>query len=249
MIVQYRLKLKNETEPYGASLAYPLYAWLLSQVPTQVGEEMHVQGIKPISQAVCRGDASGNAYWIVNLLTDQAVDAFGQVLEKAECAQLHQRCIYFEGKAVESIDGPQMLIRRAELLREQNRLTMNLLTPTSFKQAQRYVIFPQEHLILQSLVQRWDMCFPEMPLDDPDAMQAMLQYVHIADYQLRTLRHPLKQTRIPAFQGRMVLEARLPVPLKEILDVLYCFAPYSGIGIKTTLGMGAIGIEMPIGTA
>ena len=105
------------------------------------------------------------------------------------------------------------------------------------------MIFPQESLILQSLVNRWGLCFPELPLDDPDAIQAILAGVHIVDYRLHTVRHPLKQTRIPSFQGRVILEAHLPVPLMEIVKTLYVFAPYAGLGIKTALGMGGVKIE------
>ena len=231
---------------YGAALAYPLYAWLLSNAPREIGEALHLQGIKPISQAVCRLDASGAEYWVVNLLTDEAIEVFAPILERAECAQLHRGEIRFERRIAERIESPHALIRRASALRDQNRFALQLLSPTAFKQAGRYVIYPQEALILQSLIQRWGLCFPEMPLDDPDATQALLQGIHIADYRLHTLRHPLKQTRIPAFQGRVVLEARLPVPLMDILNALYCFAPYAGIGIKTALGMGAVGIELPV---
>ena len=87
------------------------------------------------------------------------------------------------------------------------------------------------------------MCFPNMPLDDPDAVQAILRGLHIVDYRLQTLRHPLKQVHIPSFSGRVVLEARLPAPLLEVFKTLYCFAPYSGVGIKTALGMGGVGIQ------
>lgn len=245
MIVQYRYLLRKEALPYDASLAYPLYAWLLSNIPTSVGEELHLQGIKPINQAVYRLDAIGDTYWTINLLTDDVAEAFGPILERIDCATLHQRKIYFEDQKVERIENVQVLLHRAEALREQHRYALQILSPASFKQTSRYIIFPQESLILQSLIQRWDLCFPEMPLDDPDAMQLLMQGIHIADYHLRSLRYPLKQTRIPSFIGRVIIEANLPAPLAEILNVLYCFAPYAGIGIKTALGMGAVGIEMP----
>lgn len=165
------------------------------------------------------------------------------ILEHKKTAVLHQRVLTFESCQVEQIDEPSVFVRRAQALPPDNRFTLELLTPTSFKQDGRYVIFPQESLILQSLVARWGMCFPNMPLDDPDAVQATLRGLHIVDYRLQTLRHPLKQTRIPSFIGRVVLEDRLPAPLMEVFRTLYCFAPYSGLGIKTALGMGGVGIQ------
>ncbi len=249
MIVRYRFLLKKESEPYDASLAYPLYAWLLSRAPSEKGEELHLQGIKPISQAICRGDTPDTVYWTVSLLTTETAEIFCPILDKADAAPLHCRSICFEGKTKETIKDAHTLLHRSEALRGKNRFAMQILSPASFRQAQRYVIYPQESLILQSLVQRWGLCFPELALDDADAMRALEQGIHIADYHLRTLRYSLKHARIPSFQGRIILEAHLPVPLLEMLNVLYCFAPYAGIGIKTALGMGAVGIEMAEKTA
>lgn len=241
MIVQHRIFLKAREMPVGATLAYPLYAWLLSHVSRDEGDALHEQGTRPISQYVCREGES--VQWTVNLLTDEAVDLFAPILEREAAAQLHQGTIAFGEHTVETVDSAQMLLDRARNLPENSRLALNLMTPAAFKQNGRYVIFPQESLILQSLVNRWGLCFPELPLDDPDAIQAILAGVHIVDYRLHTVRHPLKQTRIPSFQGRVILEAHLPVPLMEIVKTLYVFAPYAGLGIKTALGMGGVKIE------
>ena len=64
--------------------------------------------------------------------------------------------------------------------------------------------------------------------------------LHIVDYSLRTVRYPLKNVKIPSFVGNIVVESRLPAPLQEIWQLLVCLAPYTGVGIKTTLGMGSI---------
>ena len=64
--------------------------------------------------------------------------------------------------------------------------------------------------------------------------------VLIVDYSLRTVRYSLKGTKIPAFVGNIVMESRLSAPLQEIWQLLVALAPYSGIGIKTTLGMGGV---------
>jgi len=102
------------------------------------------------------------------------------------------------------------------------------------------VIFPQESLILQSLISRWNVSFPEAPMDDEDAFQALLRGIHIVDYNLHTTRYPMKQVRLPAFQGRISIETRLPAPMMALWTTLYSFAPYAGIGVKTTLGMGGV---------
>ena len=241
MIVQHRIALDTAGIFAGPALAYPLYAWLLSNVPSEYGDALHEQGTRPISQYVYHDGK--NAQWVVNLLTDETAEAFSPILERAPGAQLHQGTIAFGERDVSLIESAQCLIDRARTMPDLNRFSFELLTPTAFKQGGRYAIFPQESLMLQSLVNRWGMCFPELPLDDPDAMQYILQGINIVDYRLHTLRHSLKQTKIPSFQGRVIIETRLPAPLLEIWKTLYAFAPYAGIGIKTALGMGAVKAE------
>ena len=122
--------------------------------------------------------------------------------------------------------------------RPQSRTSLRFLTPTAFKQSGRYTIFPQEKLILQSLFARWNEVFPEYPLNDEDAFQALLSGIHITDYKLRTSRFLLKGVKIPGFLGSCTLDAKLPLPLLELWNTLLLFSGYSGIGIKTGLGMG-----------
>ena len=98
-------------------------------------------------------------------------------------------------------------------------------------------------LVLQSLIQHWNSAFPECALTDPDAFQALAQGLRILDYDLRTTRYLLKEARIPAFRGSMTLEARLAPPLLALWNALLTFAPFGGIGIKTTLGMGGTETE------
>lgn len=243
MIAQVAVQLEKREVPYGASLGYPLYAWLLSMVPGENGDRMHEQGIHPISQYVRRDFKTEEDWWIVNLLNDEAVDLFLPILERAQEAALHHKTIRFVQKKIERIKTAQEFIERARFLPDTNRYELWFTTPTSFKQDGRYVIFPQEFLLLQSLISRWNLCFPEIALDDSEAVQAMLRGLHITDYKLQTLRHPMKQTRIPSFTGKLVLETRLPAPLAEVFRTLYCFAPYAGVGIKTTLGMGGVQVS------
>ena len=134
-------------------------------------------------------------------------------------------------------------VSAAELIRfgrsfDESRAKFVFLSPCAFKQSGRYAIFPQETLLLQSLTAHWNAAFPEYALTDDDALLALQQGLHIVDYNLRTTRYPLKETRIPSFQGSVTVEAHLAPPLLELWNALLSFAPYGGVGIKTTLGMG-----------
>ena len=138
-------------------------------------------------------------------------------------------------------NGLQLLLAAREEPASRTRLWFR--TPCAFKQAGRYAIYPQEFLLLQSLVLHWNTAFPDCQLNDPDALDAILRGLHILDYNLHTVSYPIKNTRIPGFVGSAVVEARLALPLLELWNALLSFAPYGGIGIKTALGMGGVSVE------
>ena len=138
-------------------------------------------------------------------------------------------------------NGLQLLLAAREEPASRTRLWFR--TPCAFKQAGRYAIYPQEFLLLQSLVLHWNTAFPDCQLSDPDALDAILRGLRILDYSLHTVSYPIKNTRIPGFVGSAVVEARLALPLLELWNALLSFAPYGGIGIKTALGMGGVSVE------
>ena len=66
------------------------------------------------------------------------------------------------------------------------------------------------------------------------------EQIWIRDYRLRGARYAMKGQRILGFCGTIWVQNRLPVPLLEIWKILLLFANYAGIGVKTSLGMGAV---------
>ena len=234
MIDQYRLKLTGQGL-IPQSWAYRLYAWLLEQVPEEEAALFHDQQ-HAISQYLDHG------VWTVNLLTEQAAEAFCPVLE--DCSRIE---LSGEKLCVEERSSSGALDASAFLQAKDTRRYRELLlaSPIAFKQAGRYTIFPKEELLIQSVVRRWNECFPEFLLEDDQMLEAMLQGVHMTDYRLNSCRYQLKNVYIPAFSGRLTLEARLPMVLQELWNSLLLFSQFSGLGIKTTLGMG--GIQLPEG--
>lgn len=242
MIKEYRITLLSQQAGCNVSMAYPLYAWLLSRLPREVGDALHHQAIHPLNQYVIWNAPMQQGEWVIHLLTDEMVRVFSPVLDDIDEIALRSGMLRAKVRQTVEIPDLQTMRKQGAGWNDTRLFTMYFLTPTTFKQEKRYVIYPQEQLILQSLIYRWNLCFPETPLHDEDAFQALLRGIHIVDYQLHTTRYPMKQTRVPAFQGRISIEMRLSAPLMALWTTLYSFAPYAGIGVKTTLGMGGIGI-------
>lgn len=245
MIRQYRFALSG-AEPLRIWDGYRLYSWLLENLPEEFGELLHQQSLTPVAQYLLpEGD---RAVWTVSLLGEYAVETASALLERLPQVTLHTDTYQAELLGCTELASVRAVLDAAEALPPENRVTLQLRTPTAFKQNGRYMIFPQERLILQSLMAKWDTVFPEYPLQDPDAMQLLEQGLRICDYRLRSARYGLKGNRIPGFCGELTLEANLSAPMRQLWNCLCVLAPYSGIGIKTALGMGGVsrGAGVPV---
>lgn len=240
MIRRYRFSLLQDSrQPLPSFWAYRLYAWMLEQVPRIYGQELHMEGETPISQSLWFDRETQQTVWTVQLLTDEMISVFSPVLDELHCIQLRGTELQASLIGQNETDGSQLL-QQARQLDNERRTRFCFATATAFKSDGRYAIFPQEKWLLQSLALKWNLICPAMPLDDEDAFAALEKGIHIVDYSLRTVRYPLKNVKIPSFVGNIVIESCLPAPLQEIWQLLVCLAPYTGVGIKTTLGMGSI---------
>lgn len=239
MITQWKLTIPPDpAHPLYAASAYRLYAFLLEQLPEEDAALLHQAHGDALSQFLYYQREQGTYLWELNLLTQQASEILSPVLAALTDVKIEDTALAVTARDCRKVTAEQLILSGREGC--QAVCTWELLSPVAFKQSGRYAIFPQEKLLLQSLVNRWNAVFPEYPLDDEDAFQAMLSGLHIIDYRLRTTRFPLKGTKIPSFIGSITIEAKLPMPLLELWLTLSRFADYSGIGIKTSLGMGGI---------
>lgn len=243
MIRQFRFAL---IPPEGVRIpqawAYRLYSWLLEQLPARAADELHGDTSHPITQFLQYSRESQATVWTLNLRRELLCTQALPLLQSVEQIELQDATLGVQLLGVSQPMTAQALLTagRANL---SDRARLELLSPCAFRQAGRYAIYPQETLLLQSLTTHWNSAFPELPITDEDAMDALLRGVHIVDYRLHTVRYGLKGTRVPGALGSLTLEARLPLPLLELWNTLLAFVPYSGIGIKTALGMGGVQVD------
>lgn len=243
MIEQLQFSLRTaETPRLPSAWAYRIYGWLMAQLPADTAARLHEQGEHPLSQSLCFDATAQTSVWTLNLLDEALAAQVRPLLAGCTTLELHGAPLQMEPLGSHSVEnGLQLLLAARENPASRTRLWFR--TPCAFKQAGRYAIYPQEFLLLQSLVLHWNTAFPDCQLSDPDALDAILRGLRILDYNLHTVSYPIKNTRIPGFVGSAVVEARLALPLLELWNALLSFAPYGGIGIKTTLGMGGVSVE------
>ena len=76
------------------SWSYRLYGWLMSQISSEFGEQMHLQGEHPIAHFLCFSPEKQSLIWTVNLLNDAARQVVSPVLESAKEIPLHELTLH-----------------------------------------------------------------------------------------------------------------------------------------------------------
>ena len=182
MIEQLQFSLRTaETPRLPSAWAYRIYGWLMAQLPADTAARLHEQGEHPLSQSLCFDAAAQTSVWTLNLLDEALAAQVRPLLAGCTTPELHGAPLQMEPLGSHSVEnGLQLLLAAREDPASRTRLWFR--TPCAFKQAGRYAIYPQEFLLLQSLVLHWNTAFPDCQLNDPDALDAILRIACAPDF-------------------------------------------------------------------
>lgn len=236
MISNYTFRILTQGE-IPTDHAYAFYSCLLSLLDGTYAEELHEQKETPVSQ--CIYYEKSETLWRINLLNEESINAFSETLNNLGILPLNSGEISLELLGKDTISA-EKLIGDARSIESDRFFSFRFLSPVAFKQCGSYTVLPSKELILQSLLKKWNHVFPSLLLEDEDAFHMLCNGIRISDYNLRTTRFQLKENKIPGFIGNMRIDAHLSAPLLDIWKILITFSEYSGIGIKTALGMGGV---------
>ena len=253
MITQYRFSIQSlDNQSVSSERAYAIYSWLLTKIPASYGDMLHQQGEKPISQYIyyhyhhAQADKTNQIIWTVSCLNQEISDVLEPVLKNLDIIPLHSGNLKATCLEHISISSVGELHDLAERDLNSRYLHLSFHSPTAFKHDGQYIIFPEKRLLLRSLAEKWDYAFPAYPIRDEETLNAIENGVKITDYRLQSCRFALKNIRVPGFSGQIILQSNLAPPLMKLWNSFIYFSSFSGIGMKTTLGMGGVKASMRI---
>lgn len=219
---------------------------MFEQIDRDYAAMLHRQSAHPYSQYlyVCRDKPP---IWVVNALNGEAVrEIIGPLSDDRFRSFTFQRGkpadVKIVGKNVEILDDDEIL-RRLYTMPVWREVTLHFLTPTAFKQRGMYNILPDIRLIFQSLMLRYRDCVDNLFEVNEDMLDAMVQETFISSYMLHSVRQPLEGVSIPGFEGRVRLRFREKNESTRFLQHLLEFGTFSGVGVKTGMGMGGLYVE------
>lgn len=245
-LIEFELLMPSE-EKINNSMASLFHGVLMEIVSKTVAASFHEEGLRPFSQCVYFDKVRNKSFWRIGTLTTAAYEQVILPIVEKETFCLRQKNRPF------SLTVPKILLETSyerladEIFPQKNTPragNLEFMTPTAFKHDGRYTIFPDTFLILNSLLQRWNNFSEIMKLDKINLAGKLAEFCRIARYNLYTHPFSLERINISGFCGRMNIFFGGNDMLNRILGLLFSFAPFAGVGIKTALGMGAIDSEI-----
>lgn len=243
MLSSLNIELEGKIEKSRNDLLGSLFqGFIMENIDTDYADTLHVSTLHPYSQYVTMTD--DKIIWTLNTLNAEAKEKIADKIKKMEKVN-----IKYKEKEYKIVSTKEKSISYKDLVKENylkdgsRRLKVSFLTPTSFKQDGRYVIFPTVRLIFQSLMLKFDKSSSDMEVFGKDILETFESYTEITMYKLRSTYFHLGGIKIPSFIGDITITIKGPAQLVNLANLLLKFGTYSGVGIKTGIGMGGTAFE------
>ena len=235
-----RFEYKKEIKPNN-SLASVFHGILMENIDTAYADYLHISQIHPYSQYIT--GENGCVVWSINTLDTKSADKIINALssEKFMLADIKSKEIQLNVVSKELLSQSYTDLLNDYYLDEKSAryITIKFLTPTAFKSKDRYVIFPSSKLILNSLINRYDSFSGDSTIADVHLFDYIENQTEIVEYNLKSVKFSLEGITIPSFVGTLKLRFSGNKEFICLMNMLMRYGEYSGVGIKTSLGMGA----------
>jgi CRISPR-associated endoribonuclease Cas6 len=214
---------------------------LMQSLSSEYAASLHTLRTNPYSQYVVR--AADGLRWTVCTTSREARAQIIDILE--DCAFRRFRLEQFDADFIvtdkRAEDLPLKTLTQDFYHVDSERFfRLRFLTPTAFKSKERYVFSPDLRLLFQSLMNKYGAATENADEADAEMLSELTEKSEIVKYNLRSTYYFLERTKIPSFTGDLTIKVSGAQTLANYVRLLLRFGEYSGVGIKCSMGMGAM---------
>lgn len=238
MLSELRMQLKTDADQFGYFQSSNMQGILMEVIDPQYAAYLHTLSYNPYSQAIVGRDEKA---WCVRTTSQEAYERILLPLQGKSSFTVEKKEIHLEVTArTLTQESKQRLLDMFYEGEAQSVFSIEFETPTAFKSDGKYVIFPTPRLIFQSLMNKYSASFADMDMYDEDTLHQLETEAEIVEYRLRSCVFPIEGIKIPSFLGTIKIRLKGSNTMKKYAGMLLHFGEYSGVGIKTAMGMGAM---------
>lgn len=240
MLAELRMKLETDKTDFGSYQSSNMQGVLMERLESVYADQLHEQGLKPYSQYITGG---AQKEWVVKTFTQ---DAYQKIISPLLDGKFTEFVIEKKDIHVKVRTKELKTISKQELLDEfysddySRYIHLEFLSPTAFKSNGNYVIMPDMRYIYQSLMNKYSAASENMDMYDEETLEQLVNNSYIVQYKLKSTFFPLEGVRIPSFKGEIRIKVSGTATMAKYARLLARFGEYSGVGIKTAIGMGGL---------
>ena len=221
-----RLELTLDSKEIDYKNSSNLQGVIMENIDNEYADILHTQGYNPYSQYVYTKD--NKVIWCINTLDEKAYDKIIQRLLDDK----------FNEFTIKNRETPIKITEKR--IQKKSKNNIQFITPTSFKSNGRYMIFPDLRLMYKSLMKKYSASCTDMDMYDEDTLEQLIESSEITRYRLQSTVFPLEGVVIPSYKGSLSIRLHGNDTISRYARLLFSFGEYSGIGIKSSIGMGAL---------
>lgn len=237
-----RLTMKFDTDLVGPQKASLLQGVLFNHIDSDYAAKMHTQNYHPYSQYAYKEGAK--SCWVINSLNDEAYDHILSRFYDPDFTSFHIDKSNLDVTIIEKniiTKDPNDLLTEFYKDKSDKTVCLKFITPTAFKQNGNYVILPDIRLIFRSLMHKYGEN-SDMDMLDEDTLEQLETNSYVSGHRITSIRFPMEGIAIPGFIGDVSITIKGTETMRRYARMLLEFGEYSGVGIKTAMGMGAVRI-------
>ncbi len=241
MLAELKLTLKSDGD-IGYLQSTLFQGVLMERANKEYAESMHLTGLHPYSQFVSNKEGP---VWTIRTINK---DAYHGIIEPLLSPEFNSFELKKKELTVEIINKSittkpyEYLMKTFNSEQADKYVKLEFESPTAFKRDNEYVFIPDTRVIFGSLMRKYSAASSITDMTDEDTLQYITEHSSISDFRIRSTRFPLEGVKIPSFMGEITIRFRGTDTMARYAKMLLEFGEFSGVGIKSGMGMGAIRI-------
>ncbi|MCM1495126.1 MAG: CRISPR-associated endoribonuclease Cas6 [Bacteroides sp.] len=242
LLVELKLMLEClELKEFNFNKASLLQGVIMQNIDAEYAERLHNQGLKPYSQ--CIRMEQNRPVWYIRALTSEAEHYIIQPLLDNKFQEFY---LEHDEKTVKIMDKEYTSLPIDDLFHTFYTKTaarsyiIEFLSPTAFKKNGKYYFYPNIYNIYYSIMQRFDCISQKESMFNEETLLQLTDNTEITAYSIYSVNFSMEGVRIPAYMGKITIRIKGPQTMVNFANLLLQFGNYSGVGIKTAMGMGSI---------
>lgn len=238
-----KLRTKEEETLLSTNMASVFHGALMELIDRDYVSELHSNSVHPYSQYIYM--EKNNFFWNICTLSVEAYEKIIVPLLNDSFREFelkyHHLTLCVEEKKCTKLSLEEMM-KKNYFVDSGRNITISFVTPASFKSDGKYCNYPSVKRIIRSLMSKAENMSEKVNVYDEEILEMMSEKIHISRYNLRSTVFRLEGVKIASFTGWLTLHSDCSQTLTNLLNFLVHIGEYSGCGMKTSIGMGAIKI-------